>query len=98
MHTLEIAGDSIAIASGTKDEAVALFNQEQFRLDLLVLGITRETPRGEEEAKFVIRQSLPAEDLIFKQDFARALAARETTAGNEKSYLAFLVQIGEMLG
>jgi len=98
MHTLEIAGDPIAIANGAKDEAIELFNQEEFRLELIVFGFTRETPGNEKTTKFVVRQSFPHEDLIFEKDFARAVAAGEIAATNERAHLAFLAPVGEMLG
>jgi hypothetical protein len=98
MHTLEIAGQPIAIMSGTKNEAEELFNEEDFRSDLIVLGIVHETRRVDQMAKFVVRKSLPEEDFVFEKDFARALAAGETAAADKKCYSAFLIQVGEMLG
>src|ERR1700733_4730449 len=98
MYTLEIAGDPIAITNGAEHEAIRLFNREEFRSELIVLGIVRERSSSEAETKFVVRQSFRKEELVFERDFARASALGEIVRANETGYLAFLVQVGGMLG
>jgi len=83
---------------GTKVEAEVLFGREHFRSDLVVLGLMRETSLSDGAANPIVRQSSGEEGLVFEKDFAQALAAGGVTEAGRKEYMAFFIQVGEMLG